>query len=235
MDILKIIATSLASLIALFLMAKLIGNRQVSQMSLFDYVVGITIGSIATEMATSLEGDIFLPLTALLVYGVVAALIAFGTCKSILLRKFFTGTPLILFEDGKLYEKNLAAAKLDINEFLTQCRVAGYFDLSQLKAAILETNGQISFMPLAEERPATPADHGLKPAPEGLLINLILDGKILRDNLKYSGKDDIWLKKQLAAEGIHSEKEVFLASCDIDDKLTVYKYTGEKVDKEIFE
>ncbi|MEG0110314.1 MAG: DUF421 domain-containing protein [Oscillospiraceae bacterium] len=235
MDIIKVFIASIASIIVLFLLAKLIGNRQVNQMSLFDYIIGITIGSIAAEMSTALEGDFLKPLIAMIVYGVAAALIDILTCKSIKLRKILTGTPLVLFEDGKLFEKNLFASKLDINEFLTQCRVAGFFDLAQLKTAILETNGQISFMPLAENRPVTPRDLKLTPDAEGLTVNLILDGKVLSDNLKYSGKDDIWLKKQLAENGVRSEKEVFLATCDISGKLTVYKYTNKKVDKEIFE
>ena len=117
-----ILFTSLFSIIVLFLLAKLMGNRQVSQMSMFDYVNGITIGSIAAEFATSLEDDYWMPLTAMVVYGVTAALISYITCKSMAARKFINGKPVVLYENGKLYEKNLAAAKLDINEFLTQCR-----------------------------------------------------------------------------------------------------------------
>ena len=130
-----ILFTSLFSIIVLFLLAKLMGNRQVSQMSMFDYVNGITIGSIAAEFATSLEDDYWMPLTAMVVYGVTAALISYITCKSMAARKFINGKPVVLYENGKLYEKNLAAAKLDINEFLTQCRTAGYFDLADLFAA----------------------------------------------------------------------------------------------------
>lgn len=151
-----ILFTSLFSIIVLFLLAKLMGNRQVSQMSMFDYVNGITIGSIAAEFATSLEDDYWMPLTAMVVYGVTAALISYITCKSMAARKFINGKPVVLYENGKLYEKNLAAAKLDINEFLTQCRTAGYFDLADLQTAILETNGQVSFLPLAAQRPVTP-------------------------------------------------------------------------------
>lgn len=132
MDIVKIIFTSIGSLAAMFCITRLIGNRQMSQMSMFDYVNGITIGSIAAEFATSLEQDFWLPLTAMAVYGLAAVAIAWGTCKSMALRRFFNGRPTVLFEHGKLYEQNLAAARMDINEFLTQCRAAGYFDLTQL-------------------------------------------------------------------------------------------------------
>lgn len=107
-----------------------------------------------------------MPLTAMVVYGVTAALISYITCKSMAARKFINGKPVVLYENGKLYEKNLAAAKLDINEFLTQCRTAGYFDLADLQTAILETNGQVSFLPLAAQRPVTPEDLQMTPDPE---------------------------------------------------------------------
>ena len=234
MDILRILLTSFASIVVLFLLTKWMGNRQMSQMSMFDYINGITIGSIAAEFATSLQGDFIRPLIAMLVYGAIAAIISIFTCKSMVLRKFMNGKSIVLYENGTLYEKNLSAAKLDINEFLTQCRVGGYFDLSQLQSAILETNGQISFLPLSAQRPVTPADLQLSPATEKPLVNVILDGKLLADNLRYSGIDMVWLKKQLAKN--HTALEaVFLATCNAQNELTVYPKTGEKVTHELFE
>ena len=111
MEILHIILTSLGSILALFLLTKLIGNRQMSQMSLFDYINGITIGSIAAEMATSLEDDFLKPLTAMIVYALVAVCISLVTCRSMALRKFFNGKPLVLLEHGKLYKKKPAVGQ----------------------------------------------------------------------------------------------------------------------------
>lgn len=234
MDILYIILTSLGSIVVLFMLTKLMGARQLSQMSMFDYINSITIGSIAAEMATSLEGDFLLPLTAMIVYGLIVTLISIITCKSMSLRKLFNGKPVVLYENGKIYEKNLLSAKLDINEFLTQCRVAGYFDLSQLQCAVMETNGQLSFLPLSEQRPVTPQDLQLKPQPEAPAANVIIDGHVLTENLKYTGNDDTWLKKQLEQQCIKLD-EVFLATCDAQNTLTVYRMTGQKVRHEIFE
>lgn len=233
-DIGKVIITSLVSILVLFLLCKLIGQRQISQMSLFDYINGICIGSIAAEFATNLE-EWYRPFTAMLIYGLAAALINLLTCKSLALRKLFNGKPLVLFEDGRLYKGNLYRAKLDINEFLTQCRVAGYFDLSQLGAVVLETNGQLSFLPLSTERPLTPADMQLKPQDETLQINLILDGKILQENLKASGRSEEWLREQLHGQGIGQVREVFLASCDKQGSFTAYRMLEEPVTREIFE
>ena len=234
MDILKIIITSLGSLLTLFVLTKLMGNRQMSQMSMFDYINGITIGSIAAEFATSLEGDFVKPLTAMLVYGLVVLGISWATCKSIALRKFFNGKPVILFENNTLYEANLSKTKLDINEFLTQCRVSGFFDLSQVQTAVLETNGQISFLPTSLHRPVTPSDLQMKPPDEAPCATVILDGVIMDANLKQTGNNTVWLYKQLAAQHVKLE-EVFLALCSEQNALTVYKKTGEVFKKEIFE
>ena len=234
-DIPHVLLTSLCSIIILFFLAKLMGNRQVSQMSLFDYINGITIGSIAAEFATSLEDDFWKPLSAMVLYGVVTAVISVATCKSMRIRKFINGQPVILYENGKLYEKNLSAAKLDINEFLTQCRTAGSFDLSQLHTAILETNGQMSFLPLSEQRPVTPQDLQMAPQPERPCVNVILDGRILSENLKYTGNDDTWLKKQLEEQHISKEEDVFLATVNAQNELTIYPRTGERVAHEMFE
>ncbi len=230
-----ILLTSLCSLVVLFLLTRLIGNRQVNQMSLFDYINGITIGSIAAEFATSLEDDFWKPLTAMIVYGVAAFAISLVTCKSMKMRKLLNGQPVVLYENGKLYEKNLSAAKLDINEFLTQCRTAGYFDLTQIQSAILETNGQISFLPMADQRPVTPKDMQMTPQPERPCVNVILDGKVLNKNLRYTGNDDIWLKKQLDALRISKIDEIFLATVNAQNELTIYQRTGKRVAHEMFE
>ena len=132
----QIALTALGSLAALFLLTKLSGNKQVSQMNLFDYVMGITIGSIAAEMASELESPLR-PLWAMVVYGLAAWGIALLTNKSIRVRRFITGKPLILMDSGVIYRKNLRRARMDLNEFLMYCRVSGYFDLNQIQTAIL--------------------------------------------------------------------------------------------------
>ena len=216
MEFVSIIFTTLGSLISMFLLTKLMGQRQVSQMSMFDYVNGITIGSIAAEFATSLGGDFLKPLIAMIIYALAALAIAIGSCKSMALRKFFNGKPLVLFENGKIYEKNLSAAKMDINEFLTQCRVGGYFDLNEIESAMLETSGQISFLPKSQNRPATPEDLNLDTDPVSTWYDLVMDGQLMPDHLKASGKDRTWLDSQLARADIGQMSEAFYAACDKD-------------------
>ena len=208
-----ILFTSLFSIIVLFLLAKLMGNRQVSQMSMFDYVNGITIGSIAAEFATSLEDDYWMPLTAMVVYGVTAALISYITCKSMAARKFINGKPVVLYENGKLYEKNLAAAKLDINEFLTQCRTAGYFDLADLQTAILETNGQLSILLKSACQPVTREEAGIKTDGEQIKVLVVNDGVIIEEGLRLAEIKRSDVEKEIKKQGLRLG-QVFLMTAD---------------------
>ena len=218
---------AISSVIVLFLLTKLMGYRQMSQMSLFDYINGITIGSIAAEMATDLE-NYHLPLTAMIVYGLAAVCLSWISQKSMSARRFLNGKPLILLHHDTLYEEKLKKAKIDLNEFLEQCRVSGYFDIAQLQTVILEGNGKLSFLPKAEERPATPADLNLTPDAEDMTAALVLDGHIMEKNLRHSGKDKKWLTAHLSNLGYPDTKEVLLATCDLNNKLTVFaKNRGE--------
>ena len=222
MDYITILSQTLLSFVVLFILARLSGYRQISQMSMFDYINGITIGSIAAEMATALEDDFLLPMIGMAVYTAAALLISLVASHSIKLRKFLIGRPLILYDNGKLYRECMKKAKLDLNEFLTECRNNGYFNLSEIQTAILETNGKISILPAASSRPVTPADMNLSPAQEKLPVNLIIDGSVLADNLKAIGKNEKWLQNQLHAQGYHDFREIFLATCDDQDNVSLY-------------
>lgn len=232
-EVIHVIVLSVVSLVVLFLLTKLMGYRQMSQMSLFDYINGITIGSIAAELATNLE-DYHRPLTAMIIYGLVTVLLSLLTEKSICVRRFVNGKPLVLLHHGTLYEKNLKKSKIDLNEFLEQCRVSGYFDLSKLQAVILEGNGRLSFLPKAEAHPVTPSDLKLQPESEDLTAVLVLDGHIMERNLHHSGKDKKWLSAQLSALGFPNAKDVLLATCDLNNKLTVFAKNEGKHSEDIF-
>lgn len=221
-DILHIILASIGSIIALFILTKLIGYRQMSQLSMFDYVNGITIGSIAAEMATSLETDFLKPLTAMVIYTAAAILLSRLSETSITLRRIIVGRPRVLFNNGKLYFSNMKKTRIDMGEFLTQCRVAGHFDLSQLQSIVMEPNGHMSFLPKAANRPVSPEDLGLSPAEETVAATVIIDGHIMKENLQTTGNNEKWLTSQLKGLGITNISHVFLATCDASNHLNVY-------------
>lgn len=234
MEIVHIILTAAGSILALFLLTKVMGNRQMSQMSLFDYINGITIGSIAAEMATSLE-DFYKPLVAMVVYALLAECASGITNKSVRLRRFINGETMILYDDGKLFEKNFKRARLDVNEFLTECRNNGYFNLASIQTALLESNGKISFLPLSTQRPVTPQDMNLSPQQEKVVTNVVIDGKIMKDNLKYTGNNEQWLEKELQNQRVKLP-DVFLATCDQNNALSVYvKIKTENSTHDMFE
>ena len=222
MELLKICLSSFISLISLFVFMKILGNRQMSQLSMFDYVNGITIGSIAAEMATSLEDDFIKPLVAMLVYTILMYLMSLVCSKSIKARKIINGESYLLYQNGRLIEKNFKKSKLDINEFLTQCRINGYFNLADLDTAILETNGNISFIPASTKRPVVPEDLELSPIQEKPVFNVIIDGQIVYDNLKATGNDINWLHQNLKSQKENDISKIFLATCDTNNNLSVY-------------
>lgn len=213
MEVGQVALTSLFSLAMMFLITRWGGKRQIAQMSPFDYLNAVTVGSIAAEMATNLEAW-YRPFTALLVYGVVTWAVEVSACKSIALRTFWSGRSVILMNNGTIIKENLRRATIDLNEFLGQARIAGYFDPNEIETAILENNGQISFLPKSSNRPATPQDLSLDTQPTSAWYDLILDGRLMSDNLKAAGRDETWLSKQLHQAGIGQRSEVFYAACD---------------------
>lgn len=221
MDIIKVILTSFFSALILFIIAKIMGHRQVSQLDFFDYITGITIGSIAAEMATELETP-WKPAIAMVVYGTIAFSLNLITSKFPRTRKYINGSPAILMSGGKLYRKNMKKAKLDLSEFLMMCREEGYFDLNDIQTAVFENNGKLTVLPKSLNRPATPEDLNLNPKEDNINTEIIMDGRILEENLKRIGLDLTWLNKQLKAQGYRNAKEIYLGLCDKDNQLSLF-------------
>ena len=222
MDIIKVILTALLSVLALFVVTKIMGHKQVAQLDFFDYVSGITIGSIGAELATELE-EPYKPLVALCVWSAASVVLNLITSKVPKARKYVNGTPTILMSDGHLYRKNLAKAKLDLSEFMLLCREAGYFDLDEIQVAVFEHNGQLTVLPRSESRPLTPEDLGIPTKAAHIGTELIMDGRIMGENLTRLGRDAAWLEKRLRTEGVYDTKEIFLAIYrEEEDRLTLY-------------
>ena len=222
METIKVILTALLSVVALLVITKIMGHKQVAQLDFFDYVSGITIGSIGAELATELEKP-YRPLIALAVYGLVSILLRLLAQKLPRTRKYINGTPTILMHEGKLYRNNLKKAKLDLSEFMLLCRERGYFDLDEIQTAVFEHNGKLSVLPKAANRPATPEDLKIAVKATHIGVEVILDGRVMGDNLSRLGKDENWLEKQLKRQGYEDAKEIFLAVYRPEEnKLTLY-------------
>lgn len=232
-EIIQASLTALGSIATLFILSKLMGNREMSQLSIFDYINSITIGSIAAEMATCEFTDLLKPFTAMIVFGLINILLSILTNKFIKVRRLLTDKPSILYDNGQLYYKAFVKAKMDLGEFLAQCRVGGYFNLADIQTAILEPNGKISFLPVAHKRAITGKDLNIFPSQDYLVANVILDGQILEENLKHIGNNKEWLIKQLNIQDISNIAEVLLATCDRNHNLCIYKKLNNKVPQDL--
>lgn len=221
MDIIKVILTSFLSAVALFVIAKIIGHKQMSQLDFFDYITGITVGSIAAELATELEEPLK-PFMAMVVYGVVSFFLSILTSKHQKLRKFINGTPSIIMEGGKIYRRNMKKAKLDLSEFMVMCRQQGYFNLDDIETAVFEYNGNLTILPKSDKRPANPSDLKIEAKQEYISTEVIMDGRVLMENLKRLNLDLKWLNSQIKVQGFSDAKEVFLGIYDNENQLTLY-------------
>lgn len=221
MEILNIIILSVVSFVVLFILSKLMGFRAIAELSFFDYVVGITIGSVAAEMCTNLDIEWWKGVTAMVVYTLLDVAFIFLSQKSLKARKFISGVPIILIDNGKIIKHNLKKARIELNDLLTFARLAGYFNISDIQFAIMETSGKISFMPIPQERPLCPTDFNFTPEAQSLQVNVIMDGKIVENNLAAVG-----ITKKELVRRVHQKnkevKDIFLATIDSKKVLTIF-------------
>lgn len=221
MEFIKVILTSLLSVVSLFVIAKIMGHKQMAQLDFFDYITGITIGSIAAELATELEAP-WKPLIAMIIYGLVALGLTILAHKFPKTRKYVNGTPTIVMDNGKLYRENMKKAKLELSEFMVLCRQEGYFNLNDIQTAVFEYNGRITILPKSEKRPLTPEDMNIIPEKTEICTEIIMDGRIMHENLKRLGLDLTWLDKQLKKQKYDNAKEIYLGICDKNNNLTLF-------------
>ncbi len=221
LELIKVILTSLLSVVSLFIIAKIMGHKQIAQLDFFDYITGITIGSIAAELATELETP-WKPLIAMVIYGAVAISLTILAHKFPKTRKYINGTPTIVMDNGKLYRKNMKKAKLELSEFMVLCRQEGYFNINDIETAIFEYNGRLTILPKSEKRPLTPEDMNIIPKKAKICTEIIMDGRILHENLKRLGLDLTWLDKQLKKQKYNKAKEIYLGICDENNNLTLF-------------
>ena len=222
-DFLNICFRTILVLIILFFITKMMGKKQISELNFFDYVVGITIGSIAADISLDIEKDMIAGIAALFIYGFISYIISFVSIKSILARRFFIGVPTVLVEKGKIIESGLKKSKIDVNDLLMVARENGYFNLDEIDYALMEVNGNISFLPKEKEKPVTKKDIKIKCSNEGLTVNAIIDSKYMANNMKAINKDKEWLDHELKVNGYYNYDNILLATIDNNYKVTIYE------------
>lgn len=221
------------SLIFLFLIIKILGKKQVSQLNVFDYVIGISLGNIAAEMTINSDISIINGFLAMIIYGSCSLFVSYITSKSIFARRIISGVPVVLIEDGKISKKQLKKVKLDVNDLLQDAREDGIFDITKVDYAIMEASGKVTFLLKSSDEPITKSDMNVETVNPGLTANLVMDGNIMYDNLKSFGKDKRWLYRKIKEQG-YSIKDIFLLVCNNSGEVTIYD-KNYKIDKNILE
>ena len=217
----SVIFRTILVLIILFLLFKIMGKKQVSQMSMFDYITGITIGSIVADISLDIEKNLKAGIICLLIYCFTDLLLSYLSLKSIKLRNFFNGKEVILIENGLINRKNMSKNQITINILETEARVNGYFNLNEINNAILEPNGKISFEAKENNKPITKKDMNIKVNNNPIVYNIIIDGEIVDENLKHVNKDRKWLNHELKVLGKRKE-DILLLTFDSNEKINIY-------------
>lgn len=219
-DLLLTTLKSSISVIVLFLLTRLMGKKQLSQLTSFDYIVGISIGSIAASFAIDPFVNYVKGLTAMLIYSAFLLIFSYISLKSYKARKFLDGVPLVLIQNGVVIEENLKKSKLTVNDFLEECRLKNAFNISDIEFAIFETSGKLSVQMKSSKLSAK--DMNIPVADKGLCVNVIIDGQISLKSLQSAGKSQQWLTDELKNQNIFNPKDVLLAYVDIGGKLYVH-------------
>lgn len=218
---LNIIPRSLISLMTLFLVTKLIGKRQVSELSLFDYVIGISIGNFSAEMVINREEQYINGIIAMATFGIFAFCIAKLSVKSIWIRRLFIGVPTVLIDNGEILVTSMKKLSVDINDLLEEARSNGYFNLDEISYAIMEASGKISFLPYEKDKPVTKSDMKVKLEKDNLAANVIIDSKLMINNIHNTNKSVEWVKKELEKQGYLNYDDILLATLD-NNQIKIY-------------
>jgi uncharacterized membrane protein YcaP (DUF421 family) len=217
MDILIIASKTLLSMIILFILTRLMGKKQISRLTFFDYVAGITIGSITADLATTrpiLPGAVSLIIWAL--FPVVMSLAARTGNKA---KEILDGKPTVLIYEGKIIERNLKKTHMNLYELLERCRIKKAINIDEIKIAVMESNGQFSLLKKAGYVTITPKHMSMQMPYKGPCVEVVIDGEIIKKNLDRAGKDENWLNEQLVQNNISNVKTLFYAFIDSTGKL----------------
>lgn len=228
-DEIHILLIAIGSFLTLFVIAKLLGKKQVGELDFIDYVVGISIGSIAAEMATNTSNKPFYYyLISMGVFFGLTLIVDMLSTKTNSMKKFFKGSPMVIIKDGVIDYKQLKKSKLDLNDLTALARSKGYFDFDDIAYGIFETDGSLSVLPKSEQKPVVCEDLKIKTEKALLPQNIIVDGQVSQFALKEIGKDIAWLYFKLNINSKKDLKNILLAIYNENDDSFVVHLKNEK-------
>jgi uncharacterized membrane protein YcaP (DUF421 family) len=219
---------ALLGFITLLVLVRLIGRKQMSQMTFSDYIVGIVMGSLGANLTVNKSLNLVSGIIAIAAWGGFDILTSFLALKNLRMRKLVYGEPLIVINKGQIHDQNMTKSNYNINELLMQLREKDVFDPATVDYAILEPNGQLSVLKKPEYTNPTIKDMGLSKAPQGVITDLIIDGKVLSNHLLEMKKDEAWLREKLQEQGIKELEMVIYAGLFTNGELYVASRTAQQ-------
>lgn len=215
--------------LTLLILTRVLGKQQIAQLDFFEYVLGITIGSIASSLTIDLSIKAFPQWVGLVTWIVAVMVFQHITIRWRAAAKYVNGEPTIVIMDGKIMEKAMRSLRYTLSDLTEQLRQKDVFDLGQISYAIVETSGQLAVLLKPEYQPVTRKDLNLVGPPERVSIELIFDGVVIGPNLNQAGVSRDWLRQQLQGQGIKDVSEVFLATINANQQLYVDLYQDKIV------
>ncbi len=228
--IIEIVLRSTSTYIILLILGRLIGRKLISRITFFDFIVGITMGSIAVRIALGSQESPFLAAISVSVIAILVVITDYLDIKSIKFRNLVDGEPIILISNGKLLNYNLKKVRITINKLMAQLREKDIFSFDDVAVALIESDGELTVLPKANKQPVTTGDLNIAAKYNGLITDIIIDGKIMYDNLQDTNHDEQWIKEQLNTYNISDAKEVFYAGLNSADVFYVSKKQKIKIE-----
>ncbi len=206
----------------LLVLTRLIGKKQLGQLNIFTYITGIAIGSMAGEIILYQEIDLIIGILVLVLWTVFVYIVETISLKSIFARILLDGEPTIVIKKGQINQKALKKQRLNIDDLTMLLRTNQVFSIAEVAYAVLEPNGDLSVLKMPEKEAVTKGDMQLpSQAPIHLPTAVIMDGKIIKGNLKELGLSQSWLHQQLSLQNIHQHQEVLYAEVQPDNSLYI--------------
>lgn len=223
-ETLVVIVRGVIGFITLFIFCRVLGKQQVSQLTFFDYVVGITIGSITAELSTNLSIRPWSAWMSVFIWTVSALITQWAAIRWRVADKALGGEPTIVIMNGKIMEESMKKMRYRISDLTEQLRGNSVFDIGQVEFAVLEANGQLSVLKKSQYQPVTPKDLNIATQYVGMSSELVFNGIIIEANLKNSNLTRQWLLDELKKKGIADLSEVFFAEINTQGDLYVDTY-----------
>ena len=221
LEAVKVIPRCLGATIFLFFITKIMGRKQVSEFSLFDYVIGISIGNFTAEMTLNTDVQYINGMVAVATFGLFSISLTKLINKNIRLRRFVVGTPTVLIDNGKIIQSGLKRVNIGVNDLLEEARMSGYFDISEIDYAIMEGSGTISFLPKREFKNVTVNDLNIKTDKSYLSANIIINGEYMEEAIKKSNITKEELIKKLKKMNLDNPDSILLCTIT-NNKLNFY-------------